>query len=389
MDAAHRADMVISQTGNVGLGTVTPTQKLDIIGGTRFRSLTLNNSLSRLLVSDPNGVLSYRDISSLPSDNDWLGAGTGNMYTGFSTDKVGIGTSTPSEKLDVQGAVEIGSGNMKINATAGDNFNISTKTNSPNPNFAIQIGNGSGGASNQPIFWNNMLILNGAGNSWCPTCGVGVDAAHRADMVISQTGNIGLGTVAPSAKLEVNGSTKLLLNQNNALTKIVVADTNGLLAYKDASTLTVNDNDWAINANGNLIPGSAATGGKVIIGNVTVPTGYKLAVEQGIITEKIKVAVYGTVNWADFVFDEDYKLQELNALEKYIKSNKHLPDVPSAEEVVANGIDLGKMDATLLQKVEELTLYVLQLNKKIDTISLENQTLINKNIALQNQVPKK
>ena len=216
-----------------------------------------------------------------------------------------------------------------------------------------------------------------------------MDAAHRADMVISQTGNIGLGTVAPSAKLEVNGSTKLLLNQNNALTKIVVADTNGLLAYKDASTLTVNDNDWAINANGNLIPGSAATGGKVIIGNVTVPTGYKLAVEQGIITEKIKVAVYGTVNWADFVFDEDYKLQELNALEKYIKSNKHLPDVPSAEEVVANGIDLGKMDATLLQKVEELTLYVLQLNKKIDTISLENQTLINKNIALQNQVPKK
>jgi hypothetical protein len=85
-----------------------------------------------------------------------------------------------------------------------------------------------------------------------------------------------------------------------------------------------------------------------------------------------KVAVRTTADWSDYVFDNNYKLPTFNQLENYITTNKHLPDVPSAEEVVCNGgIDVAKMDAKLLQKIEELNLYVIQLekeNKKQDAL---------------------
>ncbi|MBT3208836.1 MAG: hypothetical protein HN347_10865 [Bacteroidetes bacterium] len=70
-------------------------------------------------------------------------------------------------------------------------------------------------------------------------------------------------------------------------------------------------------------------------------------------------------SFSDFVFDEDYKLKNLSDLEKFIKTYKHLPNVPSEQEVVKNGLNLGEMDALLLEKVEELTLYIIELNKKI------------------------
>ncbi len=113
--------------------------------------------------------------------------------------------------------------------------------------------------------------------------------------------------------------------------------------------------------------------GAVIIGNVSTPnvatpTGYRLYVQNGILTEQVRVAVNGTPDWADYVFDKGYKLMSLNNVEKYIKTNNHLPDVPSAEDVVKDGVNLGKMDAKLLQKIEELTLYVIDQQKRIDEL---------------------
>ncbi len=90
---------------------------------------------------------------------------------------------------------------------------------------------------------------------------------------------------------------------------------------------------------------------------------YSLYVETGIMTEKVKVAVRSTADWSDCVFDDNNNLLTFKELEDYIKENHHLPDVPSAEDVVKGGIDLGKMNAILLQKIEELTLYVLTLQR--------------------------
>lgn len=111
--------------------------------------------------------------------------------------------------------------------------------------------------------------------------------------------------------------------------------------------------------------------GKVSIGNVNKNTSspYKLYVETGILTEKIKVALStDAVNWSDFVFADDYQLRPLNEVESFVKKNKHLPEIPSAKEVYANGLDLAQMDAKLLQKIEELTLYVIEQQREINSL---------------------
>lgn len=114
----------------------------------------------------------------------------------------------------------------------------------------------------------------------------------------------------------------------------------------------------------------------VIIGNssTTIPAGstYKLAVSGGILTEKVRVATNGTAFWADYVFDKSFRLKPLKEVEKFIKVNKHLPDVPSTADVTSNGIDLAETQAILLQKIEELTLYVIQQQKEIEKLKKMN-----------------
>ena len=76
-------------------------------------------------------------------------------------------------------------------------------------------------------------------------------------------------------------------------------------------------------------------------------------------------------NWADFVFKRNYKLPTLREVEEFIKEKGTLPNVPSEEEIKANGISLGKTNALLLQKIEELTLYVIQQQKEIEELKLK------------------
>jgi len=109
--------------------------------------------------------------------------------------------------------------------------------------------------------------------------------------------------------------------------------------------------------------------GKVIIGNVTTPTNdYKLYVEKGILTEKIRVAVKSTSDWRDYVFEEDYEVMPIADLEDYVTENKHLPNIPSAEEMVKDGLDVATIDAKLLEKIEEAYLYIIQLEKRIKAL---------------------
>jgi hypothetical protein len=118
--------------------------------------------------------------------------------------------------------------------------------------------------------------------------------------------------------------------------------------------------------------------GKIQIGNVDVsPNGYKLFVEEGILTEKLKVAIKSTNEWSDFVFNSDYKLKSLDDVGNFIKKYKHLPDVPSADEMVNSGLDVATMDSKLLQKIEELTLYLLEQKK-------ENEELKKRIVKLEN-----
>ena len=129
----------------------------------------------------------------------------------------------------------------------------------------------------------------------------------------------------------------------------------------------VNNIKMRINGDGKVIIGDAGTG------TITSPGTYRLYVQTGILTEKVKVAVRTSADWADYVFDKGYKLMPLNHLEAYIQENKHLPGIPSAKEVIQNGQDLGAMNAKLLEKVEELSLYLIQINKQIEELKIENE----------------
>jgi len=109
-------------------------------------------------------------------------------------------------------------------------------------------------------------------------------------------------------------------------------------------------------------------------GNVSIGTddskGYKFAVKGDMIAEKVVVKLHN--DWPDFVFKKEYGLMSLDEVECFIEENSHLPNIPSAKIVKEVGIDLGNMDALLLQKIEELTLYVIELKKEIDTLKKDN-----------------
>lgn len=105
--------------------------------------------------------------------------------------------------------------------------------------------------------------------------------------------------------------------------------------------------------------------GKVAIGREDVPSGYNLAVDGKIITKEIKVTVD---NWSDFVFNTNYPLMPINQLENFIIQNNHLPLIPNESEIKKDGVNVGEMNAKLLQKIEELTLYVIEQDKKIEAL---------------------
>ena len=122
-----------------------------------------------------------------------------------------------------------------------------------------------------------------------------------------------------------------------------------------------------LKSNGDIILAGArnATNGNVGIGT-TDTEGYKLAVNGDAIFTKIKVKSFGS--WPDYVFRKDYTLPSLQEVETFIAENEHLPGIPSAAEMEKGGLDLGEMNNKLLQKIEELTLYIIQLNKKNEVL---------------------
>lgn len=124
--------------------------------------------------------------------------------------------------------------------------------------------------------------------------------------------------------------------------------------------------------------------GKVGIGTVTTfPTmagtvnvsGYSLFVTGGILADEVRVNLSSGGTWADYVFHKDYDLKPLAEVEKFIADNGHLPNVPSAQQVKENGIALGEMAKIQQEKIEELTLYIIELNKKLEAQEKKMQAL--------------
>jgi hypothetical protein len=107
-------------------------------------------------------------------------------------------------------------------------------------------------------------------------------------------------------------------------------------------------------------------GGNVMIGASVPATGYLLSVDGKIMCEELKVQL--SENWPDYVFEDHYSMPSITELKSFVKENKHLPGIPSAAEMKDNGISVGEMQTKMMQKIEELSLYIIQLQNQIDEL---------------------
>jgi len=192
-------------------------------------------------------------------------------------------------------------------------------------------------------------------------------------MVVRDNGNVGIGTV-PSFLLDL---------KNSGATTPGIAIGNGTGNYLLGTGVTAaNANDFGIaDINTGITRFMINNTGKVGIG--TISPDEMLAVNGTIHTQEVKVDLSG---WEDRVFRPTYKLPSLSTVKNYIDLNHHLPDMPSEEEIVSNGLKLGDMERELTKKVEELTLYLLDKDNQLTAQKAINQNQLATNQALQAQL---
>ncbi len=183
-----------------------------------------------------------------------------------------------------------------------------------------------------------------------------------AIMSTGSTGYVGIGTETPATKLEVatpNASWGIIHTNGAVRMGTYVGSNGGWIATQSNSPLYFCTS--LLNTNGSaqitLLPS-----GNVGIG--TINPAYKLSVNGSIQTKEVRVET----GWADYVFDKNYRLAPVKEVEKFISKNNHLPGIPAALEIKKKGLALGVMQTKMMEKIEELTLYIIDLQKQVDVL---------------------
>jgi hypothetical protein len=441
---------IYHNTGNVGIGTLTPGNLLELAGNNNPSAVvkTTGSSIAQMLVGDGSNFLG---LQYYPAGNCCWPAGTSAITTGSSPGNLVFHTLNPIQ-FYIAGA-------ERARFSATGNFLLGTATDDGNK---LQV-NGNVKVNNRVVGDVNHAYVemsNVAGTSINWGTGANQSAVLAAGPIlgvtngqerlrITQGGSVGIGTSAPGALLHVNGNyaqthptftgtymvehianntirfnspvgefmrvgpdnvvrfagqmiesttrgallgnalggnslttTAPVQFQNlvndNTVTRLLGTDAAGNIKWRDAATISGGgSSQWTTSAS-NIYYGT----GNVGIGTTNITdANYKLFVETGIRTRKVKV---DQSTWPDYVFYQQYKLPSLIEVESFIKSNNHLPDVPSAAEVEKDGLNLGDNQAVLLKKIEELTLYLIDINKKVDKLTQENAAM-KKKLESRNQ----
>jgi hypothetical protein len=302
-----------------------------------------------------------------------------NTYPYPATGSVGIGTTTPKGKFHVNGEQYI-----------SDPIYPMLKMSADNTNAIYDAGIHFDGYSAAPTYEVRFGRYTKAGLWQANPFNFSIEAPNFS-FVMKKDGKCGIGTSSPKGKLHVNGE-QYISDPIYPMLKMSADNTNAIYdagihfdgygtsptyqvrfgRYTKAGLWQANPFNFSLEApNFSFV---MTKEGKVTIGlpdywSKTNEPNCKLFVAGGILTEKVKVATYA--NWADYVFANEYELKSLKEVENFIHKNKHLPNIPSAKEVKEQGLDLGEMQAKQMEKIEELTLYIIQMNKEM--IVLKNE----------------
>lgn len=361
-------NMRIKTNGKVGIGTTTPSQKLEvahndgagIAGGMLLNNLSSANKNSEIKFNQGSTNLWSigNDVAHNNSQNFFIYDNLTNSGWGatrFFIDangKVGINTTTPSKSLEV--SHDESNGGMALNRLNATTFKnqISFQQNGVEK-WAV-------GVDKDQNNNDNFYIWHGSSGS--------------AKFYINNIGNVGIGNTNPSEKLEVSGKGKFSDVQATSLSgnagKLIQLDANGNFQASSVSTTTASL--W--NNTGTTVYYNS---GKVFIGmssciGCTDPS-YNLYVQGGIAARDVKVTA---TNFPDYVFAKNYRRMSLYELEQYIKINNRLPEMPSAKEVEKNnGYELGTVVTLLVKQNEEQALYLIEQQKQIDELKAQIKNL--------------
>jgi hypothetical protein len=193
---------------------------------------------------------------------------------------------------------------------------------------------------------------------------------QNAKLTVLSGGNVGIGDPYPSGKLSIrDGNQVLTFLTNQKLAGAWPPEPESTTMTIQSSGSSAGNLAFAV-GNGEIM--RITSSNKVAIGTTNPDADALLTVKGNINSREVKVTANAG---ADFVFDENYPIKSLDEVEAYIKQNKHLPEIAPAKEMVEKGIELGEMNIKLLQKVEELTLYLIEQDKRLKKLEEENGKL--------------
>lgn len=377
--------MKIEDNGNVGIGTSSPPTKLSISTGSGRTVIGGTSSLTMHLDANANNV-TIGDLGQMGFGvlNAYVPAVIGYQVTNASAYTYGdLLFATRSSNADVaplerlritsggavgigrtsNARVTIGTSNVSaLGAVSSSGLQIDANDANKAVGNLSQIGLGLVNAYTPAVIAG--IITNASAYSTMDivfaTRPTPTDVAPTERLRITNGGAVGIGTTNPAELLSVGVASSNqgvgIQYDNNTYGRFGMVDPG---ANNDTYIGSFSNNAFRLYSN-SVERMRFTASGNVGIGT-TSPTE-KLSVNGNMSAKKIIVT---NIGWSDYVFGQDYKLISIGELETYIRSNKHLPDIPTEQQVKEHGVSLGDNQALLLKKIEELTLYVIQQQKEI------------------------